>query len=436
MDYENKTKEQLISMLQEKEGYISQLENDLESKDEIYYLNLKLISSWPDALIMYKNRTAVLSNDAANSMFKMDVIGRDLGDIAEHDPEVRNEVYDRVKKLLDGENQVEFIEERLILKDGSTIDCEVGGFSFSYNDDVYLVSIHRDISERKKIERLQKEVKRKIKQLDEAEQYNKLITQAFLSLSHELRTPLNIILGGIQLLDRHYTRNQSYFDSDFVNKNLKSVRQNCYRLMKLVNNFIDINKFELGFLKLNLENRNIVEIVEETTLSVVSYAKARGIKVLFDTDIEEKFFMFDADKIERVMLNLLSNAIKYTDSGGRIEVCIHDRDNKILIAVRDTGIGIPEDMKQKIFNAFIRVDSSFTRKAEGSGIGLALVRSIVELHEGTITVNSELEKGSEFIIELPVKLSEKEYEEEAVNNFRKTRGEMLSVEFSDIFTDG
>jgi signal transduction histidine kinase len=142
----------------------------------------------------------------------------------------------------------------------------------------------------------------------------------------------------------------------------------------------------------------------------------------------------DSDKIERIMLNLLSNAVKFTKSGGEITVNLYERDEKFYISVKDNGFGIPQDKLHTIFERFIQVDKSLTRKREGSGIGLALVKSLVELHEGNITVNSREGEGSEFIIELPIRLvPENECSHHEENKIEDGVIERISIEFSDIY---
>ncbi len=174
--------------------------------------------------------------------------------------------------------------------------------------------------------------------------------------------------------------------------------------MRLINNLLDTTKLDSGYLKLNLVNCNIVNLVEEITLSVVYYAESKNINIIFDTDVEEKIMAVDPDKIERIVLNLLSNAIKFTGSGGNIYVTVKDFEDNIIISVKDTGIGIPEDKIENIFDRFVQVDKTLRRNKEGSGIGLYLVKSFVNMHEGTIDIQSEIGKGSEFIINIPVNL--------------------------------
>jgi signal transduction histidine kinase len=195
--------------------------------------------------------------------------------------------------------------------------------------------------------------------------------------------------------------------------------------------------FDSGFLNLDLQNYNIVEIVEDITLSVSSYIESKGISLVFDTDVEEKITACDGDKIERVILNLLSNAVKFTKPGGTIEVKMKDMGDSVQISVKDTGCGIPKDKLNVIFERFRQVDSILTRKAEGSGIGLSLVKALVEAHGGSIEVGSEIDKGTEFFINIPVNVQEAT---EILDKIRlKDDGEerkfqRINIEFSDIYS--
>ena len=143
--------------------------------------------------------------------------------------------------------------------------------------------------------------------------------------------------------------------------------------------------------------------------------------------------VFDGDKIERIILNLLSNALKFTDRGGKIYVTVMDKVDNVEISVRDTGVGIPDDKKEMIFGRFMQVDKTLKRNNEGTGIGLSLVKSFVELHEGKIILKSEPNIGSEFIIILPVKQASKSID---VTEIKKDIADRVNIELSDIYIDG
>lgn len=286
----------------------------------------------------------------------------------------------------------------------------------------------------KQVEELSENFEENKRMLSEVLEYDKLKTEFFANISHELRTPLNVIWGSIQLLQT-ISLNKSISEYD-INKYLKIMNQNTLRLLRLINNLIDTTKVDGGYLALNLSNGNIIYAVEEITLSAASYIESQDITLIFDTEVEEKYMAFDADKIERIVLNILSNAIKFTDKGGSILVNLYDLGDRIKLSIKDTGIGIPEDKLDSIFGRFAQVDRSLSRKSEGSGIGLALVKSLVELHGGKVYAKSKLEEGSEFIIELPVKLVEEKKCQEIETCYDDSSSkyiERVQIEFSDIY---
>ncbi len=165
-------------------------------------------------------------------------------------------------------------------------------------------------------------------------------------------------------------------------------------------------------------------------MSVSDYIKSKGVNIIFDTDDEERIIAVDADKIERIMLNLLSNAVKFTDKGGEILVNIEN----VRISVKDSGIGIPEEKIKLIFDRFAQVDNSLIRNKEGSGIGLSLVKLLIEMHGGYIKVNSTVGEGSEFIVELPVTLTQSN-EMESLDYYNcDNKIEKILIEFSDIYS--
>jgi signal transduction histidine kinase len=258
-------------------------------------------------------------------------------------------------------------------------------------------------------------------------EYEKLRTDFFANISHELRTPLNVIYSAQQMID------VAQIDNKRASHYSKTIKQNCFRLIRLINNLIDITKIDALSFDVKFVNSNIVKVVEDITLSVADYIEHKGINLTFDTEIEEKIIACDPNIIERIMLNLLSNAVKFTGSGGDILVGIVLKNDSICISVKDNGIGISNEMKSLIFDRFIQVDKSVRRSREGSGIGLALVKSLVEIHKGTIYVESDLGKGSEFVISFPVVSFI-----ESDTNFNSftivdNHIDMINVEFSDIY---
>jgi len=254
--------------------------------------------------------------------------------------------------------------------------------------------------------------------------------ELLVNISHELKTPLNVIYSTIQLFNMYLEKGSLDQNKDSMFKYINSMMQNCYRLSKLINNIVDLSKIEAGFFQLNLSNNNIVEIIEAVVMSVTDYTDIKGLSIIFDTYTEEKIIACDPEKLERVVLNLLSNAIKFSDVGSAIFVNIQDKNGMIEISVKDNGIGIEQDQLDRIFDRFKQIDKSLSRNAEGAGIGLSLVKAIVEMHGGKIYVESELGRGSNFIIELPVKKIRTEYT--LLDSKIQNETESLQVELSDI----
>ncbi len=254
----------------------------------------------------------------------------------------------------------------------------------------------------------------------------------FANVSHELKTPLNVIFSTAQLLDSYLKYNSLDAVKPKISRCINTIKQNCYRFTKLINNIVDLSKMDSGFLKLNLKNENIVEIIENIVLSVSEYVRVKGLDIIFDTDTEEKIIACDPEKIERIMLNLISNAIKFSNPGGTIYVNASDKGDFFEISVTDTGVGIEKKFLEYIFMRFYQVDKTLARNAEGTGIGLSLVKSIVDMHGGKTSVISETGKGSTFRFELPVRTVGQAIDNESKTAIRNNI-DMISIEFSDIY---
>ena len=260
---------------------------------------------------------------------------------------------------------------------------------------------------------------------------NKEQGEYFVNISHELKTPLNVINAAAQLFEMYCDSGSLDDKRGSIIKYINSTKQNCYRLSKLINNIVDLSKIEAGFLKLNLSNNNIVQAVEKMVTSVTAFTDSKDLSIIFDTNTEEKIIAFDSEKIERMVLNLISNAIKFSSIGDEIFVQVKDRNEFVEILVKDNGIGIEEKDLDIIFDRFKQVDKSLTRNTEGTGVGLSLVKSIVELHGGSIHVESEVGKGSKFTVKLP---SRKVCQENMLyDSNMRNENESIKVEFSDVY---
>lgn len=266
---------------------------------------------------------------------------------------------------------------------------------------LYLVLVY--LSQIKKVHDLQKNADDNYRQMIEVTELDRLKTEFFSNLSHELRTPLNVILSTLQLFEQ-YIKGDIIQNKQKITKHTLAMKQNCFRLLRLINNLLDITRIDSGFFELRLQHIDIIKYIRDLMQSVHEYASNNGLSLEFTAELEEKFINCDIEKIERIMLNLLSNAIKFTSKGGSISVNVSTTLNNVIISVKDTGIGIPEDKQTVIFERFRQVERSFTRNYEGSGIGLSLVKSLIEMHKGKISIKSEIGVGSEFIVELPSNL--------------------------------
>ncbi|MBS4958363.1 MAG: PAS domain-containing sensor histidine kinase [Clostridium sp.] len=284
---------------------------------------------------------------------------------------------------------------------------------------VYILTA-RDITEEKKIA------------YEKAIELESLKSEFFSNISHEFKTPLNIILATMQVINKNIeNKNIQATDEEILNKYMNSIRQNCYRLLRLVNNIIDISKMDYGYYNIELGNYNIISVVEDITMSILEYVNNKGIELIFDTESEEEIIACDPDKIERIILNLLSNAIKYTKEGGKIYVNIGKDNKNVYISVTDNGIGMPEKKLLTIFERYTQIDNNLTRRANGSGIGLSLVKSLVKMHQGDIYVESKINEGSKFIISLPIR--QVESKNKKISNLTKSKVEKCSIEFADIY---
>ena len=273
------------------------------------------------------------------------------------------------------------------------------------------------------------------KNLKHAVEIESLKSEFFANLSHEFKTPLNIILSTVQLVMNYIEVNNEYPNYNMFNKCLSNIKQNSYRILKIANNLIDMSKIDGNFYSINMGNYNIVEVVENIVQSLAEYMKDNKRNIIFDTMEEEIITACDPDQIERIILNVLSNAMKFTSHGGNIYVDmeVNDRCNKVIIKISNDGEKINFEDRLRIFERFTQSESLLTRRAEGTGIGLTLVKSLVKLHNGEVYVNTEFEEGTQFCIELPIRKM-KNFKN---NNVREksivSKVEKFNIEFSDIY---
>lgn len=317
-----------------------------------------------------------------------------------------------------------FQEISLRCKNGETIDIEIISSPTSENNEDGWILIARNITYRRDLKNLKEKY-------DEIKIHNKLKSDFFANLSHELKTPLNIFYSIIQVLDLNVEKDENDFKQAYKKYN-KGLKVNFYRMFKMITNLIDLTKLDSNLEKVKFNNYDIVKLCEDISLSVITYAEQKNIKIVFDTEKEEEIIRCNGEYMERIMLNILSNAIKFTPRGGEIFINLFFDSEFVHIKIKDSGIGVPKEKIDSIFEKFVRVDKSFSRENEGSGIGLSIVKSLVELLEGEISLKSEENKGSEFTVSLPnIKLNEKDLYEMPTDHI--VDAQKITLELSDIY---
>ncbi|MDR3596232.1 PAS domain-containing sensor histidine kinase [Clostridium sp.] len=418
----------------------SELKEKLEQYNKIDYMLLKNQDSFN--LIIRQSDYAILVHDEERILYlnkkALELLGIDSFDKIESKPLlyfIETEDEAKIKKtyndiINEHVSNISF-KEKLVNYSKKEINVQNSSNYFVYEKTPAILTIMRDISSEIHVEQLKEDVKENVKLLKESKEQNKFITDFFANMSHELKTPLNIIFSSLHMLNI-YNENSELEYVEKRKKYLHVMKQNSYRLIRLINNILDVTKYDSGFITLRLKNGNIISLIEDITMSIVSFAEDKGIDVIFDTDVEERIIAFDDDKIEKIILNLISNSLKFTNPGGQIYVTIFNKENEVEVSVKDTGIGIPEDNIDSIFDRFVQVDKTLKRNKEGSGIGLSLVQSFVRLHGGEVRVESEFGHGSEFIFTIPAAQINENYAEDQIRNNIDDR---VNMELSDIYSN-
>ncbi len=242
--------------------------------------------------------------------------------------------------------------------------------------------------------RLFREIENKSRELEVANKHK----SAFLaSMSHELRTPLNAIIGFSEVLLARLFGELNEKQDDY----LKDIHASGRHLLNLINDVLDLSKVEAGRMELEPSQFDLPAALADAMTLIRERATRHGIALALETSPVLGTVSADERKLKQILLNLLSNAVKFTPDGGRIDVTATRETDGVLIAVKDTGIGIAPEDQEAVFEEFRQVGGDYTSKQEGTGLGLALTRRFVELHGGRIWVESAPGKGSTFYFTIP-----------------------------------
>jgi signal transduction histidine kinase len=217
-------------------------------------------------------------------------------------------------------------------------------------------------------------------------------------MSHELRTPLNAIIGFSEVLLERLFGEVNEKQEDY----LKDIHSSGRHLLSLINDILDLSKVEAGRMELEPASFNLSDAFSNAITLVRERAQRHSIFLGLDVDSQLGDIVADQRKFKQILLNLLSNAVKFTPDGGRVDVIARRERNELVVAVKDTGIGIAPEDQDAVFEEFRQVGRNYTNKQEGTGLGLSLTRRFVELHGGRIWVESQPGKGSTFTFTLPI----------------------------------
>ncbi|MBS6042409.1 MAG: hypothetical protein KIA08_06930, partial [Clostridium baratii] len=412
---------ELNKELKDRNAILNEL-NLLNNKSEKRYCNL--IESFKDGIIILKNeRVAYINNEALFMMgvdYKSSIINRSFYNFLYM---ISSEQMIDKENIIEEENINIFntkIDKRYILKSGMDKYKELEIYTIKSEHDIEIVYI-RDMSELNKYNEMKEKYNEYLKQ-------EEIKNKFYSNISHELRTPINIINSALKLNELYLEK----IDLNLLSKNNTRIRQNCLRLIRTINNFIDTNKISEGYLNLNKKIYNIVEVVENATIATKKYVDKIKNILIFDSEFEEINLACDRDLMERVILNLLSNSVKYGQDGGKIIVNLQIEKGTVKITVKNNSRPIKKEEEPYIFDQFTNLNKSLSREKEGSGLGLYLVKAIVKLHGGSIYYKSCKEGWNKFIINLPIEYNLGKYSKgedvEIISLDKK-----VDVEFSDIY---
>lgn len=307
--------------------------------------------------------------------------------------------FDDIKIFKEETYKINFgkIYEAELINRGEKTCLEIQFLEISKEDEQCLVLI-TDITEKMNMYEIKTRVDHK--KIEE-----KLRSDFLSNISHDLKIPINVIYSAAQL-EKLLISNGNI---DEVKKYQRIAKDNCISLIRLTNNLIDHSRLSSDFLKPSLEYCNLVEIIEDTIMKLVEYVKGSKIDLIFDTNEEEVYLYLDRDFMERIILNLISNALKYTPRNGKILVEVEDSEKSVVIKVEDNGVGMEEEFVNSAFTRYARGKNNEYVREKGTGIGLFVVKNLMELQNGGIEIKSKVGKGTSIFLSFNKELKENEH---------------------------
>lgn len=336
-----------------------------------------------DAILTIDDKGTIESfNPAAERIFGYEaneIIGQNVRRLMpepyqrEHDQYLSNYRETRDKKIIGIGREVKGLR-----KDGVTFPIELSVSELEVNGEHLYTGIIRDITERKRLEQIKDE---------------------FVSIvSHELRTPLTSINGSLGLIASGMSGDLPEMISEMVT----IAKRNCERLIRLVNDLLDMQKMESGMFEIVCEKVDLIQLISRAREGLAGFSEEHEVQLVLDADVEAFWIEADADRILQVLVNLLSNAIKFSPSQGRVRIQVITSQDSVRVNVIDNGEGIPDEVRDRIFEKFMQADSSIKRSKGGTGLGLNISRRIITMHSGTIDFESTPGEGTVFYFILPV----------------------------------
>lgn len=356
----------------------------------------KLLSLTPDAIYVHVGSQIVLANEAAVEVFgatdEADLVGRSVFDLMGE--EVRLAAAEYMEQVFDGTVETLRFEQRRLRIDGTEFWASAAITPLNWEGERGALVILRDISEQR---RAREEL---IRAMETAEVANRSKSEFLANMSHELRTPLNAIIGFSEIMQNEmFGPLGSANYADYV----RDIHGSGMHLLHVINDILDLSKIEAGKIVLKKTDIDLVEIAATCVRFISNAAETAGVRIEIRLPPGLPAFRADERMLKQMLMNLLSNAIKFTPEGKRIRIsAAPEGDDRIRIAVTDTGIGIPEEDLPRVLEPFVQVSTPVQKRAEGTGLGLPLTKSLVELHGGTLQMWSRPGRGTRAVIRLPI----------------------------------